>query len=123
MTPEEEAHKIHSDNCPVCKSRIETEKTGKKATSFLSDWDTKSFVKNLLSTAIMGALLLLAFNTGQLQTYYNIDYYNKVVCGPDYKMFSNEPTDDLGRLFNLGSFVKPEAKTINEEGNFSYPIQ
>lgn len=116
-TPEE-MHKNHSDICEFCKRNSEQAMLGRQTqkSGWLEGFRLKDFLKSALQTGIMGVLLLLAFNIGQLQTYYAIDYYNQVCAGGSY--FSNQPTDSLIDLLNLGSFEKPVA--INNT-NFTAP--
>ena len=63
-----------------------------------------SFLKVVFQGALTFAFVILAFNTGQLQSYFYIDYVN-YVCGGPAPHFSNPNEFDIGKIL-IGNFTR-----------------
>jgi hypothetical protein len=82
-------------------------------------------VKRALQTGILFSFVLIAFNLGQIQSYYNIDYYNQV-CGKG-QIYSNSQMDGFSLFLsavNIDAFNKsvplPNEKFNVEDGNIRF---
>lgn len=118
MTTEE--HKKHAEECEFCKQKDQSQILDHSVQKEQMGWFgyVNPIWKRALGTITVGVLIILAFNVGQLQTFFTIDYYNQV-CG-EGQVFTNEA--GYGTL--LGTGIKPIALPPHEgvNPNFSLPI-